>query len=282
MDTANQMYLSQKKMKKLSEDELDKLWEEYIADKDNKKLKDILVVQYMYLIRYVVGRMRVSLPETIPSEDISGFGVEGLIKAIEKFEKNKNARFETYAITRIRGEIIDGIRGEDWIPRIVRKKQKEINAIIQIMQKEMGRMPSDEEIAAKVNMPVEKLQEILKYVNASNVISLNAAKDRSGDNIEIIDTIEDEKSVTPLETLENNDSKKDLQKGLYRLPERERMVLTLYYQGNMTFGEIGEILKISESRCCQLHAQAIMKLRNILTSDKVNLRRIVEEEPEEE
>ena len=276
MDSVSQMHLSQKKLKKLSEEELNNLWTEYFADKENKKVKDTLIVQYIYLIKYVVGRLRVSLPETISSDDISSFGVEGLIKAIEKFERDKNTRFETYALTKIRGSIIDRIREQDWIPRAVRKKQKEINAIIQILQKELGRIPKEEEIAARANITVEKLQEIMKLASTMTVTSLNATKDKQEQSVEIIDTIEDEKTATPLEQLEEKDSKKDLVRGLSRLPERERLLLTLYYHENMTFGEIGEILKVSESRCCQLHAQAIMKLRNILTSNRLELRKIVE------
>ncbi len=276
MDSVSQMHLSQKKLRKLSEEELAKLWDEYFQDRTNKKIKDTLIVQYIYLIKYVVGRLRVSLPETISSDDISSFGVEGLIKAIEKFERNKNTRFETYALTKIRGSVIDRIREQDWIPRAVRKKQKEINAIIQILQKELGRIPREEEIAARANITVEKLQEIMKLASTMTVTSLNATKDKQDQSVEIIDTIEDEKNVEPLEQLEEKDSKKDLIKGLSRLPERERLLLTLYYHENMTFGEIGEVLKVSESRCCQLHAQAIMKLRNILTSNRLELRKIVE------
>ncbi len=277
MDAINQMHLSQKKMKKLTEEELNNLWAEYITDRSNKKIKDVLIVQYIYLIKYVVGRIRVSLPDNIASEDISGFGVEGLINAIERYTPDKNARFETYALTRIRGAIIDRIREQDWVPRAVRKKQKEINAISQIMQKELGRMPTDAELAAKVGLTEEKFLEVMKNANVGNVVSLNATKDKQDQGIEIIDTIEDESQASPLEKLEEKDSKKDLIRGLSRLPERERMLLTLYYHENMTFGEIGAMLKISESRCCQLHAQAIMKLRNILTTNRMGMRRIIEE-----
>ena len=277
MDAISQMHLSQKKTKKMSAEELDNLWAEYVADRANKKLKDILVVQYIYLIKYVVGRIRVSLSDNFASEDITGFGVEGLINAIERYVPDKTARFETYAITRIRGAIIDRIREQDWVPRAVRKQQKEISAISQIMQKELGRMPTDSELAKKTGLPVEKIQEIMKNANAGNVISLNATKDKQDQGVEIIDTIQDENQTTPLEKLEAKDSKKDLIRGLSRLPERERMLLTLYYHENMTFGEIGDVLKISESRCCQLHAQAIMKLRNILTTNRMGMRRIIEE-----
>jgi len=277
MDSINQMHLSQKKLRKLSEEELEKLWGEYFADKSNKKVKDTLIVQYIYLIKYVVGRLRVNLPESIASDDISSFGIEGLIKAIEKFELGKNARFETYALTKIRGTIIDRIREQDWIPRAVRRKQKEINAIIQIMQKELGRVPSEEEVAKRANITIDKMHEIMKIASDMTITSLNVTKDRQQEqSVEIIDTIEDEKHGTPLEQLEEKDSKKDLVRGLSRLPERERLLLTLYYHENMTFGEISSVLKVSESRCCQLHAQAIMKLRNILTSNRLELRKIVE------
>lgn len=275
MDSLSQMHLSQKKTKRLSEEELQALWAEYFADRTNKKVKDTLIVQYIYLTKYVVGRLRVSLPETISSDDIASFGIEGLIKAIEKYENDKNTRFETFALTKIRGAIIDAIRSQDWIPRAVRKKQKEINAIIQILQKELGRIPTEEEIAQKANITVEKLQEIMRLANTMTVTSLNVSKDKQEQGVEIIDTIEDDKNLAPEEELEKKDSKKDLIKGLSRLPERERLLLTLYYHENMTFMEIASILKVSESRCCQLHAQAIMKLRNILTSNRLELRKIV-------
>ena len=277
MDAVSQLYLSQKKAKRLSENELNDLWNEYVADKANKKIKDILIVQYMYLIRYVSGRIRANLPENMSSEDIYAFGVEGLINSIERFIPEKNARFETYAITRIRGTIIDRMREQDWVPRAIRKKQKEINAVSQLMQKELGRMPTEAEIAKKVGLSVEKYHEVMRDANVGEVISLNATKDKQDQGIEIIDTIEDKEQANPLEKLEEKDSKNDLIKGLARLPERERMLLTLYYHENMTFEEIGAVLNLSESRCCQLHAQAIMKLRNILTRNKISMRKIVEE-----
>ena len=272
----NQINLSQKKMKKMSEEEVNLLWQEYIKDRENKKLKDSLVVNYIYLIKYVAGRMRVNLPDTIASEDIESFGIEGLIKAIERYSPDKNTRFETYALTRIRGEIIDQIRAQDWIPRVVRRQQKEINGAIQVLQKQTGKIPNEEEIAKYMNTTPERIKEILKLAGGVQVVSLNLPKDAQDQQTEIIDTIEDEKIQTPLEKLEEKDAKKELIQGLSRLPERERLVLTLYYHENMTFKEIGDILEISESRCCQVHAQAIMKLRNILSTNRLGLRKIVE------
>ena len=272
----SQINLSQKKMKKMTEEEVNLLWQEYIKDRENKKLKDSLVVNYIYLIKYVAGRMRVNLPDTIASEDIESFGIEGLIKAIERYSPDKNTRFETYALTRIRGEIVDQIRAQDWIPRNVRRQQKEINGAIQVLQKQTGKIPNEEEIAQYLNTTPERIKEVLKYSGGVQVVSLNLPKDTQDQQTEIIDTIEDEKSQTPLEKLEEKDAKKELVQGLSRLPERERLVLTLYYHENMTFKEIGDILEISESRCCQVHAQAIMKLRNILSTNRLGLRKIVE------
>ncbi len=272
----SQINLSQKKMKKMTEEEVNLLWQEYIKDRENKKLKDSLVVNYIYLIKYVAGRMRVNLPDTIASEDIESFGIEGLIKAIERYSPDKNTRFETYALTRIRGEIVDQIRAQDWIPRNIRRQQKEINGAIQVLQKQTGKVPNEEEIAQYLNTTPERIKEVLKYSGGVQVVSLNLPKDMQDQQTEIIDTIEDEKSQTPLEKLEEKDAKKELVQGLSRLPERERLVLTLYYHENMTFKEIGDILEISESRCCQVHAQAIMKLRNILSTNRLGLRKIVE------
>ena len=201
-------FTSYNNIKRLSEDELAALWEEYLKDKTNKAARDTLIVQYIYLIRYVVGRVKVTLPATISIEDIAGYGVEGLINAIERYSPQKNTRFETYALIRIRGAILDRIRAQDFLPRSVRKKIKDIKAI------------------------------------------------------------QDENKLNPQEKAEEQNVKQELEKALKRLPERERIIMVLYYQENMTLKEIGETINMSESRVCQLHAQGIMKLKNLLSENR--------------
>lgn len=255
-------------IERLSDEKLSEIWSEYLKDKTQKNLRDTLIVQYIYLTRYVVGRIKMNLPPNFAIEDIASYGVEGLIDAVEKYSPDKGARFETYAIMRIRGNIIDKIRAEDWIPRQMRRKIKEVNTTVELLRQKLGRTPSIDEVAVELNMEKEKVEAILS--DTQTVGSIYDKKGTSEDSLAVIDTIEDSKLVDPLTNLEDKDTKKDLQVALKRLPERERLIMVLYYHENLTLKEIGDTLELSESRVCQLHSQAIMKLRNILSSSKSN------------
>jgi len=246
------------------------------ADKSkNLKHRDMLIVQYISLVKYAVGRLRNTLPNTIATDDIASFGVEGLINAIERFDATKGSRFETYALMRIRGTIIDRIRSQDWVPRSTRKKFKTIQTTIMHLQAKLGRAPSSEELSDELGIPKEKIEATLNEMDRNSVMSINDNKGGAGsdDKLEIIDTIQDKKAVDPLEKLEEQDVQKNLSNSLAKLPERERMLLALYYHENMTLKEIGEALKISESRVCQLHAQAIMKLRKLLNNEPIKMKK---------
>ncbi len=260
-------FSSYNNIKRLSEDELTTLWEKYLADKSDKHSRDALIVQYIYLVRYVVGRVKVSLPSVISVEDIAGYGVEGLINAVERFSPQKNTRFETYALIRIRGAILDKIRAQDFLPRSVRKKIKDIKLATETLKQDLGRIPTTSEIANYLDMDVEKVNQIIS--EDVTVTSIYDKRGGSEDSMEIIDTIESDK-LNPQERMEEKNVKTDLQKALQRLPERERVLMVLYYQENMTMKEIGETLGMSESRVCQLHAQAIMKLKNILNENRTS------------
>ena len=259
---------SYSQIKKLSDEELDALWAKYFADKTNKVVRDKLIVQYIYLTRYVVGRVKVNLPPSFSIEDIASYGVEGLIDAIEKYTLDRGARFETYALMRIRGNIIDKIRAQDFIPRSTRRKIKEIKTVTEDLRMKLGRMPTTTEVANVLGIEKEKIDEILS--EDASISSLHDKKGATDDSVEIIDTIQDENKLTPEEQMEEKDVKKELHNALKRLPERERMIMVLYYHENMTLKEIGEMIDVSESRVCQLHAQAIMKLRKILSTEKTN------------
>ena len=261
-------FTSYNNIKRLSEDELTALWGKYLADKSDKASRDALIVQYIYLIRYVVGRVRVTLPATISIEDIAGYGVEGLINAIERYSPQKNTRFETYALIRIRGAILDKIRSQDFLPRSVRQKIKVLKEAQESLKQELGRMPTTQEIANKVDMEPEKVNQLLS--EDVTITSKNKKKGSAEDSVEIIDTIQDTNKLNPQENAEENNVKQQLEKALMRLPERERIIMVLYYQENMTLKEIGETINMSESRVCQLHAQAIMKLKNILSENRSN------------
>lgn len=261
-------YSSYNKIKRLSDEELESLWLQYLADKTQKSLRDKLIVQYIYLTRYVIGRIKMNLPQTFTLEDITSYGVEGLIDAIEKYTPDKGARFETYALMRIRGTIIDKIRSQDWIPRSTRKKIKEIKLVAEQLKQTLGRAATTTELANALNMEKEKIEALL--AEDTQIGSIYDKKGSSDESVEIIDTIQDEHSQNPLEQLVDKDVKHELQMALKRLPERERMIMVLYYHENMTLKEIGDTINVSESRVCQLHAQAIMKLKNILNSNRTD------------
>lgn len=257
---------SYNKIKRLSDEELEALWLAYLADKSDKSLRDKLIVQYIYLTRYVIGRVKMNLPTTFSIEDITSYGVEGLIDAIEKYTPDKGARFETYALMRIRGAIIDKIRSQDWVPRSTRKKIKEIKAVAEDLKQKLGRAATMAELSTALGMEKEKIEALL--ADEMQVTSIYDKKGTSEESVELIDTIQDDNSQNPLEQLVDKDVKKELQTALKRLPERERMIMVLYYHENMTLKEIGETINVSESRVCQLHAQAIMKLKNILSTTR--------------
>ena len=260
-------FTSYNNIKRLSEEELASLWSEYFKDKTNKQVRDNLIVQYIYLIRYVVGRVKVTLPVTISIEDIAGYGVEGLINAIERYSPQKNTRFETYALIRIRGAILDRIRSEDFLPRSVRKKIKDIKHAQEELKQKLGRAATTSEIAEFLSMDVEKVNQILS--EDTTMTSIYDKRGSSDDSLEIIDTIQDN-NLNPQEKMEEKNVKHELERALQRLPERERIIMVLYYQENMTLKEIGATINMSESRVCQLHAQSIMKLKNILSENRVS------------
>ena len=257
---------SYNKITRATNEELAEMWNRYFADKSNKELRDALILQYIYLTRYVVGRVKVALPPTFSYEDISSYGVEGLIDAVEKYTPKMGARFETYALVRIRGNIIDKIRSQDFLPRSVRKKIKDVKEAQEALKKQFGRSATNTEIADYLGMERDKVEQILS--EDTTVTSIYDKKGVSDGDIEIIDTIQDSHNLAPHEKLEEKDVKKELENALRRLPERERTIMVLYYHENMTLKEIGDAINVSESRISQLHAQAIMKLKNLLSENR--------------
>lgn len=259
-------FSSYNKIKRATNEELAELWQRYFDDHENKSLRDQLILQYIYLTRYVVGRVKVALPPTFSYEDVSSFGIEGLIDAVEKYTPKMGARFETYALIRIRGNIIDKVRSEDFLPRSIRRKIKDVKTAQEELKRQYGRAASNTEIADYLGIEKEKVEQLL--ADDTTITSIYEKKGAADGDIEIIDTIEDSSHLNPHEELEEKDVKKELEGALKRLPERERTIMVLYYHENMTLKEIGEAINISESRVSQLHAQAIMKLKNLLSENR--------------
>ena len=191
---------SYRKVVRVSDEELAQLWMEYHQNRNNKTARDKLIVQYIYLTRYVIGRIKVNLPPSFSYEDIASYGVEGLIDAVEKYSPDRGAKFETYALMRIRGAIIDKIRANDWLPRTVRKKIKEVKETINTLKIELGRTPTNQEVADKLGLEKEKVDEIL--AQDTGIDSLYDKKNLGDESVEIIDTIEDSKSERPEEAAE--------------------------------------------------------------------------------
>ena len=253
-------------IKRLTEDELVQLWSNFLKKRSDKSLRDKIIVQYLYLVKYVVSRVRCTLPATISPEDVAGYGVEGLIDAVEKFSEDKNTRFETYALIRIRGMILDKVRSDDFLPRSVRIKLKKIKQVQEELKQKLRRMPTTEEIAKELDISPEKVNQLLSEDVV--ITSIYEKQGSSDDSLTFEDTVQDEQGLTPVENAEEKDTKRELEKALKRLPERERNIMILYYQENMTLKEIGQVMGMSESRVCQVHAQSIVKLKNILSEGR--------------
>jgi RNA polymerase sigma factor for flagellar operon FliA len=249
--------------------ELRDLWRRYKSTGD-EKARERLVVAYSPLVKYVSGRMASGLPAHVEEADLISYGLVGLISAIQRFELERDIKFETYAITRIKGAIIDELRSLDWVPRSVRSKAREIEKANRKLEHHFQRAPTDEELAAELKVSVEELQESLLQISNSTVAALDelwTVSDASGDQVSLLDTLQDPDALDPAQVMDQTDLKDRVADAIARLPEREKLVVALYYYENLTLREIGEVLGVTESRVSQLHTKAVLRLRSRLTSD---------------
>lgn len=242
------------------------LWRAYKSQPGNPKYREKIILHYLHLVRYVVSRLPISLPVSIAQEDLISYGTMGLMEAVERFDVERGLKFETYAVTRIRGSIIDQLRFQDWIPRGVRKRTRDLSEAYVRLEESLGRAPTDEELAAELGVSKNKIQTILAESN-NLVLSLDDTwgDDSGGSSISMIDTVVDKNSPDPQGEFEAGELRQRLAEAIASLPEREKLLVALYYHENMTLKEIGEIICVSESRVCQLHAQAILRLRQRLS-----------------
>jgi RNA polymerase sigma factor for flagellar operon FliA len=238
------------------------LWREYRRT-GAKELRDRLIVMYSPLVKYVAGRLGSGLPAHVDEGDLVSYGLLGLIGAIERYDPDRDIKFETYAIARIRGSIIDELRALDWVPRSVRSRAREIERAIAALEARLGRAPTDEEIASRVGVTVEELEESLTDIARSSIAALDELWSVSGegDQVSLLDTLEDPDSVRPADALDETELREILGDAISRLPEREKLVITLYYYEELTLREIGEVLGVTESRISQLHTKAILRLK---------------------
>src|SRR5919198_627659 len=241
---------------------MQRVWLEYRRTKD-QKLRDRLILTYAPLVKYVAGRLGSGLPAHVDDEDLASYGLLGLIGAIERFDPTRDVKFETYALGRIKGAIIDELRSLDWVPRSVRSRARQIERTIAELEAKLGRAPTDEQIAAKIGISVDELEESLTDIARSSIAALDELWSVSGegDQISLMDTIEDESGPRPDAALDETEMREALADAIARLPEREKLVVTLYYYEELTLREIGEVLGVTESRVSQLHTKAVLRLK---------------------
>ncbi len=242
---------------------LDTLWQQYKAT-GARQARDGLIVHYAPMVNYVAGRVAVGLPPTIEQADLVSYGIFGLIDAIEKFDPDRNVKFETYAMTRVRGAIIDELRAVDWVPRTVRAKARSLERAFSKLEASLGRAPTDAELAEEMSVSEDELQAMLAQVSFVGVVPLDELLGgERDDTVTLGDTIADQ-AAGPVGAFEVEETRVLLASSISRLGEREKTVLGLYYYEGLTLAEIGEILGVTESRVCQIHTRAVIQLRSRL------------------
>lgn len=226
-----------------------------------KKREDI-IKQHLRLVSYVASRLAIGLPSWVDKRDLVNAGVIGLIDAVNNFDPSKGAKFETYAVSRIKGAMLDELRALDWIPRSTRVKSKEIEAAIAALIGRLGRFPNDMEIARELEWDMNKYYKTIDQVAGTTLLSLDELIDTTsgGGPIRRIDTLSDEES-TILDTMEHRELLENVVKVLQSLSEQERLAISLYYYEELTLKEIGQVMNVSESRISQIHTAAVLKFR---------------------
>jgi len=233
----------------------------------NQQERDKLIEDHVDLVHYIVGRVTVTLPGSVDREDLISAGIIGLIKAVDRFDPARGVKFETYASTVIRGEVMESLRARDWAPRSLRRQGREIARTIGELEMQLGYPPSDEEIAEALQMDAEEYHEVLGKISATLVLSLDEMMDdQSHLRPRLMKSERDVNHRNPADALEQAEIRQMIAQAIEQLPEREKHIVALYYQEELTLREIGEVLGVTESRICQIHARAISRLHGYLLS----------------
>ena len=244
-------------------DSVQEAWDEYKAT-GSSKARDTLILNYSPLVKYVAGRVAVGLPANIEQADLISYGIFGLIDAIDKYDQSRNIKFETYAISRIRGAIIDELRAIDWVPRSVRFKAREIEKAYAALENKLKRPPSAPEIAEEMDISIDELNQIYTQLSNVSLIALDelmSVEGDKGDKLSLLETLEDIKTAGPMEAFESVEMKDILASAINALPEREKKVIIFYYFEGMTLARIGQFMGVTESRICQIHTKAVLGLK---------------------
>jgi RNA polymerase sigma factor for flagellar operon FliA len=250
------------------------LWQEYRKTK-NPEIREYFVIKYSPLVKYVAGKVAIGMPQQVEFEDLVSYGAFGLLDAIEKYDPERDIKFKTYAMTRIRGSIFDELRNIDWVPRTLRQKAKQLEEAIITLENKLGHSVDDEEIAKEMGISNQELQELFSKISGASVISLNDVWYTGDDNdqVSFIDTIESPESLNPENIIEKEEIRSVIVEAIKQLPDKEKKVIVLYYYEDLTLKEIGEVLEVTESRVSQLHTKAILRLRGKLIRMKNALKK---------
>ncbi|MDR2740305.1 MAG: RNA polymerase sigma factor WhiG [Treponema sp.] len=251
----------------LEEKTEEEFWQEYRQKRD-PKIREMFIKQYAPLVKYVAGKVAVGMPHNVEFDDLVGFGVFGLLDAIDKFDPDKNVKFKTYAVTRIRGAIFDELRTIDWVPRSVRQKTRELEEAIGSLEAQLGRTATDQEIANSLGLDEKEFIKTMMKISGTTMLSLNDVwfSGDENDKVSIGDSIESPASLNPDVIVEKDDIRRVIVEAIEELPDKEKKILVLYYYEDLTLKEIGEVLEVTESRVSQLHTKAILRLRAKLTN----------------
>jgi RNA polymerase sigma factor FliA len=246
---------------------IEELWCVYKASGD-QTVRERLILHYSPLVKYVAGRVGAGLPSSVEQSDLVSYGIFGLIDAIEKFDPGRTIKFESYAMTRIRGAILDGLRANDWIPRSLRHKARDVQNAYATLQAKLHRTPTEPEIAAELGITEAQLHTIFTQLSFVNVVALDeflTPGDDGGAALSLGETLADTHAEDPVAAAEAVEVRQLLARAIAALPPREQTVVTLYYYEHLTLAEIGRVLGVTESRVCQLHTKAVLQLRTRLT-----------------
>jgi RNA polymerase sigma factor for flagellar operon FliA len=245
--------------------ELDALWAEFKRSA-SPQAREQLILHYAPLVKYVAGRLGAGLPQSVEQSDLISNGMFGLMDALDKFDPGREVKFETYAIPRIRGAIIDELRAMDWVPRSIRFKAREVDKAHTALEATLNRAPTDAEVAEHLGISLEELHEVITQISLVSVMALEevVGGDERGEQRSLLDTLADAANADPTSGLEGQEMRGLLSAAINSLAEREKVVITLYYFEGLTLSEIGEILGVTESRVCQIHTKAVGSLRNNL------------------
>ncbi len=241
---------------------VDDVWIEFVTTR-HPALRDELIINYMPLVRFVVNRLGIPTVSVLDQGDLVSFGMIGLINAIDRFDPTRGIRFEAFATTRIRGSVIDQLRSINWLPRSAVKRIRLVDGALAELEQRLGRSPTEQEVATELDIPLARYRHMLQEANTT-VFSLDAPLNTlpaEDDTISVAELLEDVHTPGPAERLEQQEMLEVLNRVINELPPREQQLLSLYYQKEMTMKEISNVLHVSESRVCQLHMQAISRLR---------------------